>query len=79
MKSPFRKYAVLLYHEAFIYRYLRSNGFLLCDGSKVYCKDSWRFWNLLGNIRLQINNILAEYPDAGRIWLYDDLWFNVVR
>ena len=79
MKKYFKEYAILLYHEAFIYRHLRNNGFLLCDGSKVYCKDSKRFWILLGEIRLRINNILMEYPEAGKIWLFDDLWFNVLR
>lgn len=79
MNYYIKNYAVLLYHEDFICRYLRKYSYCLNDGSRVYCKDSTRFWKLLEKVRARINDILREYPDAGKIFLHEELWYNAVR
>lgn len=79
MKDIKKDYAVLLYHEDFICRYLKNNSYALNYGAKVYCKDSTRFWNLLARIRQNINKILLQYPDCGKVFLYEKRYYEIVR
>lgn len=63
-------------HEEFICRYLRNNGFILSDGSCVYCKESTKLFHLLEKVRIEINKILLVCPEAGRVFMYPETWEN---
>lgn len=69
-----RKAIVLFLHEEFICRFLKSNGYVLRDGSCVYCKESTTMFRLLDKIRREINNVLSVCPEAGKVYMYPETW-----
>lgn len=71
-----KKAIVLFMHEEFIYRKLRKNGFILRDGSQLYCKESIKLWRMLDKVCDEINKTLAVCPEAGRVFMYPETWEN---
>lgn len=73
-KNLLRETIVLFLHESFICRFLRNNGYVLNDGSCIYCKESAKMFRLLEKVRKQININLYLCPQAGKVFMFPETW-----